>query len=698
MIEFTATVEFEKQAIYDKYKDKIVYRYPLNNFMVDGYSKQVKRIETSASDREKMLNVVLLSQFRKYRAQIEGVVGTFKPVIMFKSPGKKISYEANRLFNEIIANLNVEDLLKFIKRQQLMDSNESSALELAYQYYINNEDHLPVIVREIKHDFDSRNVLNANDSDRGNILEGEQYKALNNLESPNNFYRVVFAVAKLTEGWDVLNLYDIVRIEKEAKSNKNATMAEAQLIGRGARYYPFELNGLKSFKRRFDEDPSNKSLFLETLHYHTMNEPQYLKQLVDSLHQMDLPTGKDEKNPPIEIKIKNSFKRTDVYKNGKIYYNESETVEDSYFDSIDKYGINHKTDLKRSLNLGTREVGYKDISSKNNTKEIHVADFDTRYVKKAIQKLNFYRFSNLKKYLPMVKSLDEFVYSEIWLNSNNLKLYLETPNEFTSKDITADEILQVVVDLLKEYEVKFKSGYLKERGTNKFIGYPISEYLSNYNKRVPQINTTNLFVTQDVKAYDMNEEGYDFYVYEKAIVNRLEHSLIERIKGHIEELKKKYGKAVYLFRMDEQMHRESAKSEKLKLHQFGDLTRRDGSKIDVYLQGFQPDFILFLENQNFHFQIFIEPKGMSGELFEKEKWKEDLLLYLTDHHAELEFEDGIDDILIKGLKFYTTNDGQKTIPELMTMTMGMDYQPINDELELQLVAEDSSVYGYDKGE
>ncbi|EHR7112485.1 hypothetical protein KUE79_002745 [Listeria monocytogenes] len=306
MIEFTATVEFEKQAIYDKYKDKIVYRYPLNNFMVDGYSKQVKRIETSASDREKMLNVVLLSQFRKYRAQIEGVVGTFKPVIMFKSPGKKISYEANRLFNEIIANLNVEDLLKFIKRQQLMDSNESSALELAYQYYINNEDHLPVIVREIKHDFDSRNVLNANDSDRdrGNILEGEQYKALNNLESPNNFYRVVFAVAKLTEGWDVLNLYDIVRIEKEAKSNKNATMAEAQLIGRGARYYPFELNGLKSFKRRFDEDPSNKSLFLETLHYHTMNEPQYLKQLVDSLHQMDLPTGKDEKIHLLRLKLK----------------------------------------------------------------------------------------------------------------------------------------------------------------------------------------------------------------------------------------------------------------------------------------------------------------------------------------------------------------------------------------------------------
>ncbi|EGO8580236.1 MULTISPECIES: DEAD/DEAH box helicase family protein [Enterococcus] len=692
LLEFTATVEFDKQAIYDKYKDKVVYRYPLSRFMMDGYSKQVKRIETSANDREKMLNVVLLSQFRKYRAQAEGVTDIFKPVIMFKSPKVAISKEANQLFNEVIADLNADDLLSFIKRQQLMDSNDSSALELAYQYYLKNEDNLGSIVREIKHDFDSRNVLNANDTS-GNMLEKGQYEALNTLESPNNFYRVVFAVAKLTEGWDVLNLYDIVRIEKEAGTNKSATMVEAQLIGRGARYYPFELNGEKSFKRRFDEDPSNKSLFLETLHYHTMNEPQYLKQLVGSLQQMDLPTGKDEKNPPIEIKVKPIFKRTDVYKRGKIYYNESVTVEDGYFDSLEKYGIGHKTDLKRPLRFGTREVGYKDLSSGDlNTKEIHIARFDARFAKKAIQKLEFYRFSNLKKYLPLLKSMDEFIYGENWLNANNLKLYLDVPTDFTSKDITVDEVLQVIVDLLKEYEVKIKSGYVKERGTNKFIGYPISEYLSNYNKRVPQMDATNLYATQDVKAYDMCEEGYDFYVYEKAIVNRLELSLIERIKGHVNELQQKYGKAVYLFRMDEQMHRESAKSEKLKLHQFGDLTRRDGTLTDVHLQGFQPDFILFLEDENFYFQIFIEPKGMSGERFEKEKWKEDLLLYLTDHHAEIEFEDGADDVKISGLKFYTANDGQNTIPELMKMAVGTDYQESDEPAELPLVDENSSEY------
>ncbi|MEM5173830.1 DEAD/DEAH box helicase family protein, partial [Enterococcus faecalis] len=473
LLEFTATVDFDKEVIYNKYRDKVVYRYPLNQFMFDGYSKQVKRIETSASDQDKMLNVVLLSQFRKYRAYAEGVTGTFKPVIMFKSAKVAVSLEANKVFNELIQNLNVADLLAFIKRQQVLDNADSSALELAYNFYLKSEDDLAKIVREIKQDFDPRNVLNANDNDRGNMLEKGQYEALNTLESPNNLYRVVFAVAKLTEGWDVLNLYDIVRIEQEAATNKNATMVEAQLIGRGARYYPFELEGVKSYQRRFDGDSSNKQLFLETLHYHTINEPQYLKQLVGSLKQMDLPTGQDKKNPPIEIKVKPAFKKTETYKTGKIYYNEAEDVADDWFDSIQKYGITHKTDIQRSLNYGTREVSYQATVALTETKQIHIDRFDNRYIKKAIQRLEFYQFDNLKKYLPLLESMKEFIYGENWLNASKLKLFLTAPKEYKSTDITADEILKVTIDLLKEYEVKFKSGYVKKRGTNRFVGYPI---------------------------------------------------------------------------------------------------------------------------------------------------------------------------------------------------------------------------------
>ena len=244
--------------------------------------------------------------------------------------------------------------------------------------------------------------------------------------------------------------------------------------------------------------------------------------------------------------------------------------------------------------------------------------------------------------------------------------------------------MKVTIDLLKEYEVKFKSGYIKQRGTNKFIGYPIREYLTNYNKRVPEYDTANLLneATQKFAAYEIVDE---FYVYEKAIVNKLEYELIERIKAHVDELKQKYNKGVYLFRMDENMHRESAKSEKVKLHQYGSRINRAGETVDTHLQGFQPDFILFLEDSEFYFQIFIEPKGMSGDRFVSELWKQDLLLYMTDHQAEMEFEDDSRNVRISGLKFYTKGDGQKTLAQLADITQVQetsDFSPTQETLEL----------------
>ena len=65
---------------------------------------------------------------------------------------------------------------------------------------------------------------------------------LNTLEDRDNRIRAIFAVQKLNEGWDVLNLFDIVRCyeTRDARAGKpgKTTIAEAQLIGRGARYIP----------------------------------------------------------------------------------------------------------------------------------------------------------------------------------------------------------------------------------------------------------------------------------------------------------------------------------------------------------------------------------------------------------------------------------------------------------------------------
>ncbi|MEG7759738.1 hypothetical protein, partial [Listeria monocytogenes] len=88
-------------------------------------------------------------------------------------------------------------------------------------------------------------------------------------------------------------------------------------------------------------------------------------------------------------------------------------------------------------------------------KTIGIKKFDVRFIKKAIQCLEFYQFDNLKKYLPLLTSMKEFIYGEKWLNSEDLKLFLTVPKEYKALDISPNEILKVTIDLLKEYEVKF---------------------------------------------------------------------------------------------------------------------------------------------------------------------------------------------------------------------------------------------------
>lgn len=675
LLEFTATIDLDHKNIYEKYKDKVLYRYALDRFIQDRYSKNVNRIQSSNTDLANMMNAVLLSEYRR-RYALEKYGTYMKPVIMFKSQRIDASNEAHEKFNDLIDSLTADSLREFIARQtQISSEQDSETLFLAYEYYRNNDDRLSEIVREIKREFGPNRIINANDSDRSGLLEKGQYEALNSLESPTNLYRVIFAVAKLTEGWDVLNLYDIVRLsdDPKVKGTKASTISEAQLIGRGARYYPFLLNGERSYKRRFEDD-SKDSLILETIHYHTINEPQYLKNLVEALDEMNLPTGTDEKNPLLDVKVKNSFKKTDVWKYGKIYYNETIEVSEDYYNSLDKYGIDNEKDIHIHWIFASQELEYKDREVSGDLTNTHdvVVKFDNRYLNKVMNRISFYHFRNLKKYIPLLKSREEFL-GKNWLNIFNRTVYATVPRSMTSDDLTPNEKLEILETYFLDVAKKIKTGFNKRRGTGKFIGYPIKHYITDYRKRVPNYDTASNDERnpQRVERFEIED---DFYVYDSAIVNQTEKQLIDRIGERIEELKEKY-EDVYLIRMDENMHRESAKNEKLKLHQFG-----EGHK-EIRLEAFQPDFILYLQNEDFHIQIFIEPKGRN---IEEEQWKEDLLMYINEHEADIMFEDEVENVKIKGVKFYTMNDGRNTLKQIGEIALGRDFKGLSAEQELNL--------------
>ena len=673
LLEFTATIDLKNKYLYNKYKNKIIYRYALDRFMADKYSKNVKRIETINDDRSNMLNAVLLSQYRSYRAYDLGIK-QFKPVIMFKSQWKKINEKAYSMFNQLISELTSQQLLDFVIQQNEVNKENSQTLEMAYKFYLENRNNISAYVSDIKREFGRKNVINVNDSENKRakaMLEYDYGTALNTLEDPNNFYRAVFAVAKLTEGWDVLNLFDIVRIsqiEKSAKGDVNSTNSEAQLIGRGARYYPFmDKDGRKSYQRRLTDD-TRDSLILETVHYHTLREPQYLKNLRESLKQLNLPTGEDTKNPLHEIKVSSSFKKTDLWKNGKIYYNKSEEVPDSVYQSLKDYGINHQLRIARSFIKATAEAKIDDEVTYSSTKKIEFNPNDERIFKKVFARNKDYHFVNLKRKLPNLSSMNDFMFSKNWLHIDNLIIELEVPKSFDEEELTAMDKFLIIENLLEEYMLQITKGYQKEKGTGKFVGYPIKDYVINYRKRLPNIDTSKAF-SQNVHLYD-EPKNWDWFAYDRTIVNNTEWSFIKMIERHVDELKEKYNTGVYLVRMDENMHRESPKGNVVKLHQFGDRKREDGTYAPAMLIGFQPDFLLLLQNEDFYFQIFIEPKGGNEKKMQADQWKEDLLTYINTHESEIEFEDEVDNVSIKGLKFYTSGDGRRIEAQLAQISLG----------------------------
>ncbi|GET13693.1 hypothetical protein [Ligilactobacillus agilis] len=140
----------------------------------------------------------------------------------------------------------------------------------------------------------------------------------------------------------------------------------------------------------------------------------------------------------------------------------------------------------------------------------------------------------------------------------------------------------------------------------------------------------------------------DWFVYDQAIVDGLEKSLIEMIRGLVVELKKEY-KEVFLIRNEETIN-------KLKLYDFGN----DGSSYIAHYEGFMPDFLLYLDNGAVTYQLFIEPKG--EQLLERDSWKEKLLKKINPENIELIGENA--DVRLYGVKFFRYGNGREIETEI----------------------------------
>ncbi len=623
LLGFSATFNLTNDILYHKIKDHIVYQYDLGLFMDEGYSKNVMLLRANEDDETKMLYGILLSQYRKYVARDNGI--DLKPVILFKSNTIAISLQAHEMLNNLVNQLSVRQLQQRVHAGYATYQRASSIWSKMFAYF--KEMDLGEVIRDLQWDFAEGSILNANARD---FLSEDNALLLNSLEEPNNPIRAIFAVAKLNEGWDVLNLFDIVRISEGATETKNTTDSEAQLIGRGARYYPFAYEDEQSFTRRFDYSVDNADLkIIEALHYHTINDNAYIKNLEKSLKAAKIQVQEDEYER-IEAKIKPSFKKHPIFKSGKIYINKliPTTVDD--YDSLEKYNvfpsyevplqtaIEHRYDkeVKDTLDTRTHEVTWK---------------VDQMYIQKAIQRKPFFHFNNLREYVPSISSMKTFIEEADFLGE--LKLHVSLPSKLNMKDISPMEKLKMVERFFDYMERGIRNNYMKEKGTPVFEGVSFSKLVNNYHVELNKVNERISNMNEYKKTRNMRE--HDWFIYDKAIINNWESSFIDFINDYIDELKEKY-RDVYLIRNERKVK----------------VVEIDGTR------GFMPDFLLYLQDDECTYQVFLEPKGDHLRL--EDQWKEDFITSLTARD-DVEVLTENEDVRLLGIKFYSETPNLKDI-------------------------------------
>ncbi len=627
LLEFTATVELSHPAVAEKYHDKILYQYSLKEFRLDGFSKEVKTLQADLPPLDRALQAIVVSQYRRKVAETNRL--HLKPVVLMKSRFIYKSEEFGETFHQAIEGLTAARL------QKIKNTTLSPITQRAFAYFEDQDISLENLAQEIRVEFAPEKCLTVNSKSESK----EKQLLVNSLEDRDNEIRVVFAVDKLNEGWDVLNLFDIVRLynTRDAKHGKpgKTTIAEAQLIGRGARYFPFQLTPEQPrYKRKYDEDLDNQLRVLEELYYHSAHNPRYIQELHQALRE----TGIMPEQPALQLRlnIKDSFKQSSFWQDGLIFVNQRVRN-----DNADVFALQDALIPPRyaySLHTGyTREITILDDlkvddigGAETRTATVALKGFGRHLLRAALARLKFYRFDNLKTYFPHLPSISHFITSEDYLAQIKVDV-TGTPAQLTS--LSSQDRLNIALDVLQNLAAAIKSGTATHIGTREFKPEAVQHCVKD--------KTFNVYVTPGAsygrgvgmrtdEKFSANLSQEDWYVYDENYGTTEEKALIRFIQNQIDTLRDRYTD-VYLLR-----------NQKLfQLYNF------------AHGRPFEPDFVLFLTEKttgrSLVHQLFIEPKG--SHLIANDQWKEYFLKQIeAGHKITVMFENR--EFKLVGLPFY----------------------------------------------
>lgn len=661
IFEFTATIDLANPTLAQKYEKSLLFKYDLKEFRLDKYSKDVLFHLVDGEVNNRMLQAIIISQYRKKIALKNGI--NLKPLVMFKSQKIAESQENLDEFLNLLENLVSADIQAQRKLVSEMDE-KSNILKKAFSYFekvgISDAD----LIAELQEDFRQERLLLVD----GKNKNKDSLTLLNTLEQPTNEIRAIFAVDMLNEGWDVLNLFDIVRLydTRDGKTTKNGFVAgkttntEKQLIGRGARYYPFVIGNSveEKYTRKFDENENNELRVIEQLHYHSANNPRYISELKQVLRESGI--YDDQELVERQLKLKESFKKTRTYIDGVVWMNKrlsyQELAEGRQESLFDTNFIPKSFEVKLPTH-GARDIeAFDEVAYVSESLNALTFKFGTvignNIVRTAINRNKKFTFENLQKSFVGLGSIAGFINM-----LSDIDMRVESQYKLL-KDLVPDDKLYITEKLLHHIEKDFIA--IEERffGSEKFEQYKIKDLFEDNILRKYTINhqsqaefglsQKNVAETQ----YFEDLDNLNWYAYDDNFGTSEEKLLVRLIKDLMTELEEKWTD-IYLLRNEKAV----------RIYSF------DKG------QAFEPDFLMFAndkETGNVSWQIFIEPKGSQfldvDNTFKnsKEGWKQEFLHQISERDEARTLVDD-DRYRIVGLPFFNEMVSKDEVKEQLRL-------------------------------
>ena len=623
LLEFTATLDYTHSSLVDKYRNKVLYKYDLQQFRNDGYSKDVFIVQADFEEKDRIVQALILNQYKQEVAAKHRI--NLKPVILFKAQKTIAQSKENKdCFHNIVENLSAEDI------GRIQDKSNLPLVKSAFAFFDENHITPNQLAERLRREFEKSRCISVNDD----MEKGDRQIQLNTLEDRDNRIRAIFAVQKLNEGWEVLNLFDIVRCytTRDARAGKpgKTTVAEAQLIGRGARYFPFVTDDNPDpYRRKFDKNLTAELRVLEVLHYHSVNDSRYISEIRTALIDEGM---FDERTVEKRLKLKSEFKESDFYKRGIIYINERVENRNESVRSLADIGVS-STNYRYSLatGRGVSEAVLEDSGPVQQIVEagrrnIPVRDRPYHIVRTAIAQNPFFAFKSLKTYFPHIKSVREFIEAEEYLGG--LLITLQGDERYL---LSNETYLAATTGLLERIASELRQNATEYKGTESFEPSNINAIFTD----------KTLKLDKDSERADGDEQlvsDREWYVFNANYGTSEEKDFVRMLDAQIDELKEKYD-GIYLVRNERHF----------KIYNFD-----DG-------EGFEPDFVLFLREKNGNTlirQIFIEPKGKY--LQAHEKWKKDFLEEIKEKFSgevlKFNTQRGTQKYKLIGVPFYNNQD------------------------------------------